>query len=360
MDRKESLEYDKMNSLINELKINVNKKEDDIKNIINEKDIIIKELKNKIIDQDNKIECINKKIEKIIDAFINELKEKDKEINQIKLNILDQEMLIENNNKQTKNIINDNIYEINNKMNEKGQNILKEYYHNSSTFIEVERRQIEQIYRFNEQLFKKLNRMEEFIVEIKLYNNKEKEIKKIEKSELFNEIKMYKLLEDKFPENKQELVDKNGIKKYIDLYRKDPNINLTNYYQIKEEEMMLKHYKEEKDLIFKKEIEKIKADINTNFIFNDLNNIKKNCDLLLKEIEMKMKRNRFFVDKIIKDLNQSREENNRKANEKRKKTEEEYKKRMLEIENKKNKKENLIQKEEYYNKKKNVIQDEKI
>ena len=74
------MEYDKMNSLIAELKMEINKKEDDLKNIINEKNEIIKEL-------ENKIEKINKKLEKIIDVFINEFKEKDKKINQITINL---------------------------------------------------------------------------------------------------------------------------------------------------------------------------------------------------------------------------------------------------------------------------------
>ena len=92
-----------MNSLINELKLNANKKEDDIKNLIYEKDIIIKELKFKINEQDNKLENINKKLEKIIDVFINEFKEKDKDISQIKLNLLEKET---SNNNNTKRIIN--------------------------------------------------------------------------------------------------------------------------------------------------------------------------------------------------------------------------------------------------------------
>ena len=96
------MEYDKMNSLIAELKMEINKKEDDLKNIINEKDEIIKEL-------ENKIEKMNKKLEKIIDVFINEFKEKDKKINQITINLLEEEVLIENKDKQIKSMVEENI-----------------------------------------------------------------------------------------------------------------------------------------------------------------------------------------------------------------------------------------------------------
>ena len=48
-------DIEKINLKIEELKLSINKKEDDLKNIINEKDKIIKELEQKILDQENKI-----------------------------------------------------------------------------------------------------------------------------------------------------------------------------------------------------------------------------------------------------------------------------------------------------------------
>ena len=81
---------------INELNIGINRKEDDIKNLINEQDIIIKELKNKLDTQENQIKIINNKLEKIINIFINEFKEKDIEINSVENNVLIQEASINN------------------------------------------------------------------------------------------------------------------------------------------------------------------------------------------------------------------------------------------------------------------------
>ena len=58
-------DIEKINQLIEELKLNINKKEDDLKNSINDKDIIIKELKEKIIAQEYKIKNNEKEIGKL-------------------------------------------------------------------------------------------------------------------------------------------------------------------------------------------------------------------------------------------------------------------------------------------------------
>ena len=244
-------DMEKMKSEIKVLKIEMNKKEDDMKNIINEKDIIIKELKDKIIEQDNKIENINRKLENIINAFINEFKEKDKEINQINLNLLEQDILIEKNDKQIKNIINENIYEINNKILSQEQKIfyeLQNFYDSN----EEKTKEIEKKERLDEDFLRKMKIIKEHNAEFQVYKEKEKILKEIEKNELYNEIKIYKFLEGKFPDHKLQLLDKNEIKKYIDLYKKEPGQNSVNFYQIKEEELMLKHFKEDRQLFFKK------------------------------------------------------------------------------------------------------------
>lgn len=87
-----------MNNLeaINELNIKINKKEDDIINIINEKDNEIKELKTKLDAQENKINIINNKLKTIINVFINEFKEKDNEIKNIEEKLLIPKNLIKN------------------------------------------------------------------------------------------------------------------------------------------------------------------------------------------------------------------------------------------------------------------------
>ena len=63
---------------IEKLKLNINKNEDDMKNIINEKDIIIQNLKEKIINLDKKIENNEKEISKLNDKIESNKKEIEK------------------------------------------------------------------------------------------------------------------------------------------------------------------------------------------------------------------------------------------------------------------------------------------
>ena len=51
-------EINKIYLKIEEININMNKKEDDIKNIIEEKDILIKDLRNKVIDQEKQLKTL--------------------------------------------------------------------------------------------------------------------------------------------------------------------------------------------------------------------------------------------------------------------------------------------------------------
>jgi len=92
-------EFTKIYKLIESLQINMNKKEDDLKNQINEKDQLIKELNDKLLNQENKI------------------KENENEI--IKLNIKIENLKKENNNelKEIKDKINKNISLISNQDN---------------------------------------------------------------------------------------------------------------------------------------------------------------------------------------------------------------------------------------------------
>ena len=77
-------EIERINIKIKELNLIINKKEDDIKNIINEKDEIITKMKNKINEQEitikenkKEISNLNQKIEKILSNMTNELKNKE-------------------------------------------------------------------------------------------------------------------------------------------------------------------------------------------------------------------------------------------------------------------------------------------
>ena len=65
------------NKILNELNINMKKREEGIKDILNEKDKIIKEMNEKIIKQDNEINEIKRKnINEIINKRINEIENK--------------------------------------------------------------------------------------------------------------------------------------------------------------------------------------------------------------------------------------------------------------------------------------------
>ena len=70
-------ELEKMNMKINKMYLLINKKEDDLKNVINEKDILINEMKEKILKQEKQIYYLNERINKIIE----ESKEKEKQKN---------------------------------------------------------------------------------------------------------------------------------------------------------------------------------------------------------------------------------------------------------------------------------------
>ena len=58
-------DIEKISLQIEEIKLSINKKEDDLKNIINEKDIIIKKLEQKLLNQENKIKNNENEIQKL-------------------------------------------------------------------------------------------------------------------------------------------------------------------------------------------------------------------------------------------------------------------------------------------------------
>jgi uncharacterized coiled-coil protein SlyX len=75
-------EYIKIYTIIESLKIYINKKEDDLKSQINEKDILIREIndkllhqKNRIKENENEIKRLNMKIERFNKENNNKLKE---------------------------------------------------------------------------------------------------------------------------------------------------------------------------------------------------------------------------------------------------------------------------------------------
>ena len=94
---------------IEELKLTMNKKEDDIKNIINEKDIIIEQLNERILNQERRIQNNENEINKL-NIKLNELnllnekklKEKEDKINIINNTIIKKEKEMKNEMKSIK------------------------------------------------------------------------------------------------------------------------------------------------------------------------------------------------------------------------------------------------------------------
>jgi len=81
---------------LNDLYLVINKKEDNIKDLINEKDILIKEIIKKLEDINNNNIKKFSEIEDSINIIRNELKEKDKKINEMNNRIIEQEKEIKN------------------------------------------------------------------------------------------------------------------------------------------------------------------------------------------------------------------------------------------------------------------------
>ena len=88
---------------IEELKLTINKKEDDIKNIINEKDTIIEQLNERILNQErriqnneNEINKLNIKINELSELNEKKLKEKEDKINSINNTIIKKEKEMKN------------------------------------------------------------------------------------------------------------------------------------------------------------------------------------------------------------------------------------------------------------------------
>ena len=132
-------EIENIYNKIKQMNLIINKKEDDIKNIISEKDEIIAKLNIKINEQEdiikenkNEISDLNKKIEEILNNMTNQLKNKDNKLNEIenKLSTLNKEKnedmnkLITQVNKQRLDILN----KISNEFSKLHHNELKKNY----------------------------------------------------------------------------------------------------------------------------------------------------------------------------------------------------------------------------------------
>ena len=246
------LDYDKINELMNDLKLNINKKEDELKNIINEKDIVIEELQGKIKEQDNKIENINIKLEKIIDAFTKNVNSKDKDFSQIKINLLEQEKSININTKRIINILDDISFEMNNKIIEQEKNILKELKNDEINMKLYEKiKEMEKAIYYNEQSLI-LNDKEREIKMIIQENEHEKIRRYIEFEDIDFNHKMLEKLKDEFPEIKSFKGDINKIiKQYKELLKKKNDFD--NLEKIQRIECEIKMHEAELNISIKKE-----------------------------------------------------------------------------------------------------------
>ena len=138
---------EEMNNKINELNNKIDKKDEEIKDIINKKDLVINEINQKVINQENKIQELENKNIDIINKYENEIKSLNNKIMNLEnnvnssiikindsincFNLLKEEKNIDNNNvnKMNNNIFNDEINKneiiINNEYQEKEINLEK-------------------------------------------------------------------------------------------------------------------------------------------------------------------------------------------------------------------------------------------
>ena len=152
-------------NLVKELQISINKKEDDLKNTINEKDIVINNLNDKITNQDKRIQNNENEIKKmnnIIETNKNEILDLKNKIeenkNEIKnLNKKIEEFIVNNDKKFEEK--ENKIDTINNKLSNNEKKILQI----NNMLIEKEKKEIVKCFTnvsFKEKIYKELCQLE--------------------------------------------------------------------------------------------------------------------------------------------------------------------------------------------------------
>jgi len=119
IDRNNTNDYENIINRINLLNSNMNKKEDDIKNIINEKDDIIQKIKNKLLAQEKELKKNKneiKNLSELIEKINKENKKKDKKLLTMNDKLLNQEKII-NDYKNKINGLDKKIFELKNNEN---------------------------------------------------------------------------------------------------------------------------------------------------------------------------------------------------------------------------------------------------
>ena len=281
---------------LNELNINMTKREKEIKEILNKNNIIIKEMNDKLLKLENEIKNINeKKINEIINNKIEEIKSKlindfNEKINNIKNNFINdinnQNDLIKKNIKDKTNNVNNNknnnnyIQISSQKYNELIENI------NLTKKLEKEIEKINKENNIKNQNYKLFNNYVEnnplkdieLIKEDikKIYNkikNNEKEIIKLNNIIKEKEIIINKI-NDKINTNKS-ILKLNGNKNLIGNRIKDLDISINDKYNELSDKIIHNEYLNKIDYIFKKEPHNLKykstiTDNNSSAGWNDM------------------------------------------------------------------------------------------
>ena len=291
-NNEQNKQIENIENKLNELNINFNKREEEMKEELNKKDIIIKEMKDKLNNIENELkklngininDIINKKIEEIEKNIINDINNKIKNTKNYNNNIINNI----NNNKQN------NFVEIN-KENKLIKNLEEKYNKIKENLelikkIEKEVETIKKEKNINKDETKNISKspsnfadnnslkeIESIKEEINKINYKikniNKEFKKVENIYKEKETLMGKIMEK---QNSPKNLSKINIKEKFNIKIKDLNRSINNKY--KELNVKLNHneYMNKINYIFKKEPQNLKykldiTDCNSSAGWNDM------------------------------------------------------------------------------------------
>ena len=257
---------------LDELNINIDKREKELKDILNEKENIIQELNKKLINQDKEIinlrENFDKKLQEIENKLINNFKEEINNINNAlndKINKQKEKNNIENNNEIE--LKKENYKEIMENLELK-KKLEKEFEKNEKTKIDNKKRE-----KINNKLINNFVEKNYVIKEIELNKEEikkmsdkiktnEKDIIKIEKIMKEKEIIMNKLMEK--ISNQKIIVKVNNNNEQIDYRIKDLKTNINNKYNELNEKINHNLYLNKINYVFKKEPQNLKYKLDIN------------------------------------------------------------------------------------------------
>ena len=281
----DDMDIESIKKKLNELTIKMDKREEEIKNMLNIKNNIIEEIKEKLLKQENEInnfnnrninEVINKKIEEIENKLINNFSDKINNVkNQLTNDINKQNELIEKlkgNNEE-----NDKFHLIEEKYNKLIENMdlskkvmkisensdTKNEEENNSEKIFIQKSEIDNIFKDNESIKKEVKEINNKII------NTDKVIKQIE-----NNIKEKEILVNKINE---KINNDNNLIKEINKKIEEMNNNKivkndnNNNINTKVEEKIKDINDKIKNIIDNSKINELKEKINHNEYLNKIN-----------------------------------------------------------------------------------------